>query len=64
LKQPFAVILLLLLAASGLLSSCLAPREDSLAITHVTVIDMTGAAPLSDQTVLIEKQRIAQVRLS
>jgi len=61
LKQPFAVILLLLLAASGLLSSCLAPREDSLAITHVTVIDMTGAAPLSDQTVLIEKQRIAAV---
>jgi imidazolonepropionase-like amidohydrolase len=53
-----AVLGLLLLAAGGLLFSCAAPPENSLAIAHVTVIDMTGAPPLVDQTVLIEKQRI------
>jgi len=57
----FAVIILLLLAAGGLLFSCASPPEQSLAITHVTVIDMTGSPPLSDQTVLVQKQRIAAV---
>jgi imidazolonepropionase-like amidohydrolase len=61
LKPSLAVPCLLLLAAGGLLFSCAAPAENSLAITHVTVIDMTGAPPLADQTVLIEKQRIAAV---
>lgn len=41
------------------LTSCAPPRKDVLAITHVAVIDMTGAPPRADQTVVIEKQRIA-----
>ncbi|HEY1421877.1 MAG TPA: amidohydrolase family protein [Candidatus Acidoferrum sp.] len=41
------------------LVSCVPPGKDVLAITHVTVIDMTGAPPRADQTVIIEKQRIA-----
>jgi imidazolonepropionase-like amidohydrolase len=40
------------------LVSCAPPRKDVLAVTHVTVIDMTGAPPRADQTVIIEKQRI------
>lgn len=35
--------------------------ENSLAITHVAVIDMTGAGPLVDQTVVIEKQHITSL---
>src|SRR4051794_40906521 len=34
-------------------------HEDVFAITHVTVIDGTGAAPRADQTVLIDHGRIA-----
>jgi imidazolonepropionase-like amidohydrolase len=41
-----------------LLSGCSRPGGHVLAITHVTVIDMIGAPPLADQTVVIEKQRI------
>lgn len=52
-------IVLLLAVAGTLLSSCAAPQKNVLAITHVAVIDMTGAAPLVDQTVVIEKERIA-----
>jgi imidazolonepropionase-like amidohydrolase len=58
LKASLAVILSLCVAAGALLFSCASHQESSLAITHVTVIDMTGAPPLSDQTVLIEKERI------
>jgi imidazolonepropionase-like amidohydrolase len=61
LKPSLAVLCMLLLAAGGWLNSCAAPAENSIAITHVTVIDMTGAPPLMDQTVLIEKERIAAV---
>ena len=43
-----------------LLCACSTPHEPALAITHVTVIDMT-TAPLVDQTVLIEKQHIAAI---
>jgi imidazolonepropionase-like amidohydrolase len=32
-----------------------------LAITHVTVIDVTGAPPLSDMTVVVEKQHIVEL---
>ena len=42
--------------------SCRAPVENGegvLALTHVTVIGMTGVPPLPDQTVLIKKDRIA-----
>ena len=41
-------------AAAGLLA-------DSVAFTHVTVIDMTGAAPKLDRTVVVTGNRIAQV---
>ncbi len=41
-------------AAAGL-------RADSVAFTHVTVIDMTGAAPKRDRTVVVTGNRIAQV---
>ncbi|HEU0369392.1 MAG TPA: hypothetical protein VFR42_09295, partial [Candidatus Acidoferrum sp.] len=60
-KPSLAVMCVLLLAAGGWLNSCAAPAENSIAITHVTVIDMTGAPPLADQTVLVEEQRIAAV---
>ena len=43
------------------LSSCSPPRGQFLAITHVTVIDMTSAPPLPDQTVLMKEQRISAV---
>jgi imidazolonepropionase-like amidohydrolase len=44
-----------------LLCACSTPHEPALAITHVTLIDMTGAEPLVDQTVVIAKQRIAAI---
>jgi len=46
------------IAASCLLSACKKPQSSVLAIAHVTVIDMTGAPPASDQTVLIDKGKI------
>ncbi|HXT25606.1 MAG TPA: amidohydrolase family protein [Candidatus Eisenbacteria bacterium] len=59
--KPSLAVLCVLLLAGGWLVSCAAPAENSIAITHVTVIDMTGAPPLAEQTVLIRKQRIAAV---
>jgi cytosine/adenosine deaminase-related metal-dependent hydrolase len=51
------------LAALALqLPAAAAPARDSVvAITHVTVVDGTGAAPRSDQTVLVRGRRIADV---
>jgi imidazolonepropionase-like amidohydrolase len=49
---------LALLTSGGLVWSCSAPRKSTLAITHVTVIDATGAPPQRDMTVLIADQRI------
>jgi N-acetylglucosamine-6-phosphate deacetylase len=54
----FAISILLF---SPFLFSCSHPRQPVLAITHITVIDMTGAAPLADQTVIIEKQRVSDL---
>jgi len=51
-------------AAGALLFSCASPKEHLLAITHVTVIDMTGAAPRADQTVIIKNERIAAIGAS
>ena len=48
------------IVVSVLLSAC-AKREETLAITHVTVIDGTGAPAESDMTVLIERGRIGAV---
>ena len=52
---------ILILAACLLFYACSQPTEHALAITHTAVIDMTGAAPLADQTVIIEKDRIANI---
>jgi len=41
-----------------MLGACKQPRSSILAIAHVTVIDMTGAPPAPDQTVLIDKDKI------
>jgi imidazolonepropionase-like amidohydrolase len=41
------------------LFACSPAGKRILAITHVTVIDMTGAEPRADQTLLVDKQRIA-----
>jgi imidazolonepropionase-like amidohydrolase len=46
--------------ACVLFSAC-AQREEALAITHVTVIDGTGAPAQPDMTVLIERGRISAV---
>jgi imidazolonepropionase-like amidohydrolase len=46
--------------ACVLLSAC-AKRDKALAITHVTVLDGTGAPAQPDMTVLIERGRIAAV---
>jgi len=52
-------ILLFCVVISLALISCSQPGEDTLVITHVTVIDMTGAEPRADQTVIVERKRIA-----
>jgi len=61
LKLTLAVSFLSLLAAGCLLLSCAAPQENALAIVHVTVVDMAGAAPRPDQDVIVKTQRIAAV---
>ena len=58
-KPPPAVKISLLLAACGLFWSCSAPRKSDLAITHVTVIDATGAALQQEMTVVITDEHIA-----
>jgi len=58
-RKQLAKILLFVLAASCLLGSCKTPQSSVLAITHVTVIDMSGVPPRADQTVLIDKEKIA-----
>src|SRR5712672_2138833 len=60
-KQLLAAKLFLLIAASSLLWSCSTPRTPALAITHVTVIDATGAAPRPQITVLIVDGHIASI---
>jgi len=60
-KKLLVVTSLLVVAASGLFSSCSSPRKSVLAITHVAVIDATGAPPQLDMTLLIADQRIATI---
>ena len=60
-KRALAVTLFSCVAACVLLISCGSPEKDVLAIAHVTVIDMTGPAPLADQTVVLRKDRIAAI---
>jgi predicted amidohydrolase len=58
-KHLLAVTTFLLVAVCSLIWSCSAAREPTMAITHVTVIDATGAPPQQDMTVLIADRRIA-----
>src|SRR5271168_1079286 len=60
-KKLFAVAMLLVAAASGLLESCSRSNKSALAITHVTLIDATGAPAQPDMTVLVRNQRIAAI---
>src|SRR6266566_1897513 len=64
LLKPAPVIALSFFLLAGALASCRSPREPALAITHVTVIDMTAGAPLTDQTVVIENQLISKIGTS
>src|SRR5580704_3101611 len=51
----------LALSAILLTCSCSSAPPRSLAITHVTLIDGSGAAPLSDMTILVTEERIAAI---
>ncbi|HLZ52670.1 MAG TPA: amidohydrolase family protein [Candidatus Acidoferrum sp.] len=52
---------LLALSVASLFCSCSSAPPASLAITHVTLIDATGAAPKPDTTVLIADKEIAAI---
>lgn len=57
-RKSLAAFFTIFIVASGLLFACKKPISTAIAITYVTVIDMTGAAPLADQTVLIDHGKI------
>src|SRR6266446_39600 len=60
--QPlFAATIRLFLGASAFLASCSFRPADILASTHVTIVDMTGAPPRADQTIIIKQERIAAI---
>lgn len=58
-----SLALLLLLIFSGQLTARRLPVSEtgSLAFTHVTVIDMTGAPPKADMTVVVSGNRIITI---
>jgi len=61
-RKSLALLLLLVAFATPLTARRLPFTEPgSLAFTHVTVIDMTGAPPKSDMTVVVTGNRIAAV---
>lgn len=60
-RKSLAAFFVILVEAGGLLFACKKPVSSALAITHVTVIDMTGAPPAADQTVLTDKGKILAV---
>lgn len=60
-KLSRLLLLFLCAAAIAIVFSCGRKTEKFLAITNVTVIDMTGAGPRPDQTVLVVGERIAAV---
>jgi len=57
-RKRFAALLSIAVTGCSLLGACKKTRSSVLAIAHVTVIDMTGAPPAPDQTVLIDKEKI------
>lgn len=56
--MKFFLAFLLTILLSALLAAQSSPANQSLVLTHVTVIDMTGAPPKPDQTVIITGNRI------
>src|SRR6516165_448434 len=63
-KQRIAACIvswLILFAACSWLQSCSASRPAGIAVTHVTVLDATGAPPRPDSTVVITGTRISAV---
>jgi imidazolonepropionase-like amidohydrolase len=54
-------LIFLSLIACAALSSCSSPHPTALAITHVSVIDGTGAPPKTNFTVIVEGTHIAAV---
>jgi len=52
---------LLTLSVIFLVCSCSSAPPPSLAITHVTLIDATGAAPMPDMTVFVADEQIAAI---
>lgn len=59
-KQHIPTLLLILLLPVALLAQG-KPTDDSLILTHVTIIDMTGSRPQPDMTVVITGNRIAEL---
>jgi imidazolonepropionase-like amidohydrolase len=57
-------ILTLALTVFALLRACSTLHEPALAISNATIIDMTGAPPRADQTIIITKERIAAIGAS
>jgi len=57
-RRQFAALFAMLVAACCLLGACKEPQSSVVAIAHVTVIDMTGAAAAPDETVLLDKGKI------
>jgi hypothetical protein len=55
------MMIAVLLVSASWLCGCSRQRPPVLAITHVTVIDATGAGPRRDMTVVIENDRIALI---
>src|SRR5215472_13654383 len=60
-KKLSAFLLLTLLPGSLLGRPNQNPQSHSLALTHVTVIDATGAPPKADMTVLVTDDRITAI---
>lgn len=58
------MMIAVLLVSASWLCGCSRQRPPVLAITHVTVIDATGAGPRRDMTVVIENERIALIAAS
>jgi imidazolonepropionase-like amidohydrolase len=63
-KRWLGVSTLTMAASCALIFSCSAPQKPILAITHVTVIDTTGAPPRPDMTLLLSEERIANIGAS
>lgn len=60
-RRTLALLLTTLLPASAVAQAKRVARPRSLALTHVNIIDMSGAKPAADMTVVVVGDRIAAV---